>query len=159
MAVLRLDLPTLRSGHNRAEEVVPPDALDLPKGDWPVPLDVELDADRLGDQVTVAVRVRTESQEECARCLKAFRAPLDFGLTLYADRAGTGGRHEKELAESDDVVFHDGRHIDLAEPVREAALLARPFAPLCRPECQGLCPRCGADRNEGPCPHAAEARA
>jgi uncharacterized protein len=29
------------------------------------------------------------------------------------------------------------------------------MVPLCRPDCRGLCTRCGADLNEGPCPHAA----
>jgi uncharacterized protein len=27
-----------------------------------------------------------------------------------------------------------------------------PFAPLCRPDCQGLCPVCGGNRNLGECP-------
>jgi len=26
-----------------------------------------------------------------------------------------------------------------------------PDAPLCRSDCRGLCPRCGADLNAGPC--------
>ena len=35
--------------------------------------------------------------------------------------------------------------------VREEVLLGVPDAPLCRPDCAGLCPTCGADRNVGPC--------
>jgi len=35
--------------------------------------------------------------------------------------------------------------------VREVILLEVPAAPICRPDCAGLCPRCGADRNAGPC--------
>ena len=46
--------------------------------------------------------------------------------------------------------------LDLDVPVREAAILARPMAPLCRPDCKGLCPVCGADRNAGPCAHSEE---
>ena len=34
---------------------------------------------------------------------------------------------------------------------RDAVLLELPLAPLCRPDCAGLCPTCGADLNEGPC--------
>ena len=41
--------------------------------------------------------------------------------------------------------------IDLAPMVREEVLLAVADAPLCRPDCAGLCPICGADRNDGPC--------
>ena len=39
--------------------------------------------------------------------------------------------------------------IDLGPLVRDAIVLELPSAPLCRPDCRGLCPHCGADRNEG----------
>jgi len=157
MAALRLDLSALKPGHNRLDEAVAPETLGLPPEDWPVPLAVHVDADRAGDEVHVTAQVTSESAEECSRCLRGFRAPLDIALSVFADRSGSGGRYERELEQDDYVVFHDGRHVDLAEHVREAMLLARPMAPLCRPDCRGLCTRCGADWNEGPCPHAAGA--
>ena len=155
MVALRLDLSLLKPGHNRVVENVPPSDLGLPPEEWPVPLDVEVDADRAGDQVTVSAEVRTESQDDCSRCLTRFQSPLTFTFDLHADKSGTGGRFERELEQDDYVVFHDGRNLDLDEMLREAALLARPMAPLCRPDCRGLCARCGADLNQGPCPHAA----
>ena len=45
--------------------------------------------------------------------------------------------------------------------VRDAVLLSMPFSPLCRPDCLGLCERCGGDRNLGECacgPVAADPR-
>jgi uncharacterized protein len=42
-------------------------------------------------------------------------------------------------------------HIDLTEAVREEVGFAVPTYPLCREDCAGLCPHCGADLNEGPC--------
>jgi len=151
MVPLRLDVSALKPGHNRIDEAVAPESLGLSPEEWPTPLAVHLDADRAGDEVHVTAQVTAESAEECARCLRGFRAPLDFALTVYADRGGSGGKYERELTQDDDVVFHDGRHIELAEPLREAAILARPMAPLCRPDCRGLCTRCGADWNAGPC--------
>lgn len=44
-----------------------------------------------------------------------------------------------------------GEQLDLAPAVRETVLLDAPSSPLCRPDCAGLCPRCGADLNQGPC--------
>ncbi|MFZ9157663.1 MAG: YceD family protein, partial [Ilumatobacteraceae bacterium] len=41
--------------------------------------------------------------------------------------------------------------IDLATMVRESVLLDLPDSPVCRPDCAGLCPACGADRNLGDC--------
>ena len=154
MAALRLELSTFKPGHNREERVATPEALELPAETWPADLEVALDVDRIGDQFNITARVVTECDEECARCLRRFRLPLDFLVRLYADRIGSGGRREDDLAEDDSLVFHDGRRIDLDTGVREAALLARPMVPLCRPDCRGLCPRCGADWNEGPCLHA-----
>jgi uncharacterized protein len=44
-----------------------------------------------------------------------------------------------------------GEHLDLRPLVRDALLLELPIAPLCRDDCRGLCPTCGADLNEGTC--------
>ena len=44
-----------------------------------------------------------------------------------------------------------GEEIDLELPVRDALLLDLPTAPLCREDCAGLCPACGADQNETSC--------
>jgi uncharacterized protein len=151
MASLRLDLSAVKSGRNRARFTADPADLGLPEEAWPTPFEVEVEADRSGDQITVHGTVVTGLEEECARCLTRLRAPLDFGFDLHADRAGTGGKLERALTEDDYVIFHDGRSLDLDEEVREAALLARPMAALCRPDCRGLCLRCGADLNEGPC--------
>src|SRR5919199_2128329 len=51
-----------------------------------------------------------------------------------------------------------GDRIDLAPLAREALLLELPLAPLCREACLGLCPRCGADLNAGPCQCAVDDR-
>jgi uncharacterized protein len=55
----------------------------------------------------------------------------------------------------DDPSVHEiapsATQIDLVEFVREELALAVPSYPLCRPSCAGLCPRCGADLNTGPC--------
>ena len=47
--------------------------------------------------------------------------------------------------------YYRGEEIDLSPLVREQTILALPTRPLCDPECRGLCPRCGASRNEEDC--------
>lgn len=44
-----------------------------------------------------------------------------------------------------------GPEINLAGLLWEEFVLALPVKPLCKPDCQGLCPTCGKNRNEGPC--------
>jgi uncharacterized protein len=41
--------------------------------------------------------------------------------------------------------------VNLREAVRQTALTVQPLKPLCRLDCQGLCPQCGANRNETSC--------
>ena len=45
----------------------------------------------------------------------------------------------------------DDDTLDLEPLVRDALLLELPLAPLCTEDCAGLCPSCGADRNETQC--------
>ena len=44
-----------------------------------------------------------------------------------------------------------GEQLDLRPVVRELVLLDAPSTPLCRPDCAGLCPTCGVDRNSQAC--------
>ncbi|MBI5629353.1 MAG: DUF177 domain-containing protein [Elusimicrobia bacterium] len=41
--------------------------------------------------------------------------------------------------------------LDAAEDVRQALVLALPLKSCCRPDCRGLCLRCGANNNATPC--------
>jgi uncharacterized protein len=71
---------------------------------------------------------------------------------------GRGRRREPEVvtvdpaaADDEEVSYFKGDDVDVGELVREALLLALPAYPLCKEDCAGLCPHCGADRNQGPC--------
>ena len=50
----------------------------------------------------------------------------------------------------------DHHELDLEPLAREVIQLAAPIAALCRPDCKGLCPECGADLNAGPHEHGEE---
>jgi uncharacterized protein len=58
---------------------------------------------------------------------------------------------DERIPEDDEtyVIVHD--FVDLAPLAHDAILLDLPLAPLCRPDCKGLCPYCGIDLNEGTC--------
>ena len=53
--------------------------------------------------------------------------------------------------QDDDVSYYLGDRIDLGEVVREHVALQLPMKPVCRDDCRGLCPQCGANWNEGTC--------
>lgn len=84
---------------------------------------------------------------ECVRCLEEFDQAIATQFTdLYAF-------DERSVTESQLLVPAD-HHIDLAPLGREYLLLDLPFTPLCQPDCQGLCPVCGNNRNHQACEHA-----
>ena len=47
--------------------------------------------------------------------------------------------------------FYEGLGLELADLIKEQILLALPMQRICREECKGICPVCGANRNEVPC--------
>ena len=76
-------------------------------------------------------------------------ATYDLQYLPQADNVGEG---ELEVAEEDlGVAFYEANTIDLGQLMREQFYLALPMKPLCGPECRGLCPQCGANRNRGEC--------
>jgi uncharacterized protein len=115
------------------------------------PVPVELRYYRLGNDLFFGGRFAGQVNGSCARCLAEYAFPLDrdftFVLKPSAGQAGSAELKEEDLALS----FYQGDEVDLGPLVREAMILALPTRPLCRDDCQGLCPRCGANRNTGPC--------
>lgn len=93
---------------------------------------------------------------ECSRCLEPYAQLLHMDMEVEFRPSVTilAEDESAELAEEEDgVYFLDGHHIlDLQEPIREQVILNLPMQPLCRPDCAGLCPICGEDRNKGLCP-------
>jgi uncharacterized protein len=111
-----------------------------------------------GEEDTVHVRGRLSARLglQCGRCLEAFVLPVEQDLDLFYLRRGAEHEGEEEdeveLADRDMVIaYHDGDELDLGEMVREQFFLAVPLKRLCREECRGLCPTCGANRNDDRC--------
>lgn len=85
---------------------------------------------------------------ECRRCLAAVERELDVGVNAAVFST------DPEAAE--DPGFYPlperATHVDVGEVVREELALAVQLQLLlCREDCAGLCPKCGADLNAGPC--------
>ncbi|GBC81543.1 hypothetical protein HRbin10_00655 [bacterium HR10] len=108
---------------------------------------------RLGMEIRIEGRIETEIEVRCDRCLSAFRLPVcpDFDV-FYAPIEVLKPEEEVELTERDlRFGFYHGERIDIDALVREQIRLALPFRLLCREDCRGLCPHCGADLNQEAC--------
>jgi uncharacterized protein len=111
-----------------------------------VPDDERLAGDLLLESVVEGIVVRGSvggrMRLRCARCLKEFDREFDVRMDeLYP----------REPGPDDDYVLADDLMLDPEPMVRDAVVLEMPFAPVCRPDCLGLCERCGGDRNLGEC--------
>ena len=106
-----------------------------------------------GNEVFVNGHVETRAQVECDRCLKPVELPVNVDFTLeYISDSDYESTEVAELTEEEmSVSVFDGSAIDVDEIVKEQILLAVPTRMLCREDCKGICPECGADRNTGEC--------
>jgi uncharacterized protein len=116
---------------------------------------------RIRDGLLVQGGVAARVTLECSRCLQEFEMPVQatleeqFQPTIDVE---TGMPVQRAAHEENDQAFKiDANHLmDLTEPVRQALLVELPMKPLCREDCAGICPVCGANRNEVQCGHEAQ---
>lgn len=121
------------------------------------PLKFDLRGFRTGDTVEISGSFEGRVRLACSRCLKEFESVLasSFEMT-YASRQDEtthfSAQTDKALsAEESDLIFFTRSEIDLIDGLQEQVVLSLPLRPLCREDCKGLCPRCGADRNTDDC--------
>lgn len=103
----------------------------------------------------VAATVRTAVAATCVRCLAELAVPLEtaFEEEVLASLDLATGQPLDRTAEPDVVRLDDHHRLDFEPLVRDAVSLAEPIAPLCRPDCPGLCPECGARLADGHAAH------
>ncbi|HBO69757.1 MAG TPA: hypothetical protein DD658_06335 [Deltaproteobacteria bacterium] len=95
-----------------------------------------------------------EGECPCDRCSEPVKVRMEreFRTRFVPSDRGPAGSGELELMPDDlDLGFYDGAGIEVNDIFREQVVLAIPAKVLCREECRGLCPSCGADRNREPC--------
>jgi uncharacterized protein len=121
-----------------------------------------LRAHRMGEDLYLEGRVEGRVELGCSRCLARYFHPLHEDFRLVLEPAGERPPAEPEavralaehglaLADELEAGWYRGPEVELDGFLREVLALALPVQPLCREDCRGLCPRCGADRNLAVC--------
>lgn len=146
---MRLDIMPIRAVSG---EAIPFDyELDLSGlelyGEYPIPSPVRVSgfAQNRADLLLLHMELSFHVVTRCARCLK----PLDLPTMLFVERPMADSVEKEE--DSDEILVLENGTVDLDEVARETIVLEAQMSVLCREDCKGLCPRCGADLNEGPC--------
>jgi uncharacterized protein len=147
---LVFDIRTLGSASARSETRTVPAPADLGAGMVRVPqasdLELEVQLEDVGEGVLVTALVTAPLIGECARCLDEFTSSTQVRFCeLFAAQAGEPG---------DDGYLLDGDLVDIEPALRDALVLELPLSPLCRPDCAGLCSRCGIKLADAEAGHA-----
>ncbi len=88
---------------------------------------------RITNALTIELNIRAALFSSCSRCLDEFEWEFNKDVRLNYPLEPSG-------------IF-----IDLDPAIREEIILDYPIKPLCRPDCKGLCIKCGKNKNEGGC--------
>ncbi|NOX64068.1 MAG: DUF177 domain-containing protein [Chloroflexi bacterium] len=108
---------------------------------------------KASDTVLVRMEGSLTVRLVCSRCLELFDAeiPVVIEEEFRPSINLVTGRVVRDLGDDAAVVIDERHILDLTEVLRQSIVLALPVAPVCDPDCQGLCPVCGANRNTETC--------
>ena len=123
-----------------------PAELDITETELPIAGKIRIDGEmsNVGDVLLLQARVSASVSRMCSRCLKEFKADSSAEVVEKFYLSGSPGVEK-------DAYVYEADIVDITEPLRESLLLAEPLKVLCKEDCLGICPVCGADRNIHPC--------
>ena len=120
------------------------DVLGVPEGSL---LELDLRLESVVEGVLVSGTVSGTGTGECVRCLDPVTVPVVVDLQ---DLFAHAGQERDEDDDTEPLPEMDGVLLDIEPALRDAVVLALPLQPLCRDDCPGLCPQCGAGLADDP---------
>jgi len=117
------------------------------------PLQVDVKVSKAADKFLVDGTLSGGVKVRCDRCLEPFDLELksEFNVYLVVNPSGPSEEEVELLDEDMEVEFLEGETIDLDDVVRQQIYLCVPMKCVCKSDCRGLCPQCGANLNVAPC--------
>lgn len=117
------------------------------------PIAVEGELSHAAPNFLLSARLSYRQAVACDRCLRPVESEAETRFELVVlDRPRPAEGGERQLGEDElGEVELRGDYLETAPLVAEQVQLNLPTHPLCREDCRGLCPRCGANLNDGPC--------
>jgi len=121
------------------------------------PLSTEGEAElfpNTGGELRIRGQVKSVLSTECDRCLTPTTYTVDAPFDLFYKPATELANAADEVALDDgeaEIGFYELPGLELEDILREQVLLQIPMQRLCRVDCKGICPICGANRNEVSC--------
>jgi uncharacterized protein len=142
-----------------------PGTLDFHSGEFrqAEPLEVHATAELIEGQIRITGNLHTRLELVCARCLEMVSEEVGRDFDLFYRPMTSIAKDEEFRLDLDDteIAFFEGDGLFLADVLAEQVLLALPMKVICRGDCRGLCPHCGANLNHEECrceTHASDPR-
>lgn len=115
------------------------------------PIKISLSVKKGSNGVIVTGRLQGEASVTCSRCLEEITEDISHDFSYNCLSTEIMDEEEELSKESTDICYYSGGEIDVTGLIQEQAALALPMRPLCKEDCKGLCPKCGANLNLGDC--------
>ncbi len=154
---MKLDLRGLLAGerlltfdYEEMLDIDPDDTASILHGtSFPSPMKVEGEITNTAGYMRLTLTMTVDYHSFCARCLE----PVAGTFSLSLEKTVAPKKLLADVTEDrldDYVIINDG-FIDLNEPIRDQLEIEFPYRFLCKEDCKGLCPRCGANLNKETC--------
>ena len=115
------------------------------------PLSVKGGVSNTGGALSLKADVSGVMTTQCARCMKDIDISVEFTISETLMKSDDGDGRNGTVPEDEDVIVFEGNTISLDEIIENNFITNLSPRYLCREDCKGLCPKCGADLNEGDC--------
>ncbi|MBN2365071.1 MAG: DUF177 domain-containing protein [Calditrichaeota bacterium] len=146
---MKISILHLEDGLHQFQETINRGSLHFYRDEiYPDDIQVNVDLNKFGKNITCSVEISTRAHYICDRCLAEYQKNYieSFSLLFH-----TG--NDRLITDEANVVIlsPDQKEIDLLPFIQETLILTIPMKQLCRISCKGICPGCGADLNHEKC--------
>ena len=145
---MKIQVGGLSEGIHNYEFDVPADELDLGEN-FPRNVLVKASVDKSVHQIALKAEISSTGHFACDRCVREFDLPIRTSYRMFYVMEGS---EDPGIDPTEIQVIPPGvSTINLSEDVRQTVIIGIPLKLLCTPDCKGLCPECGKDRNIQQC--------
>ncbi len=108
---------------------------------------------RQDQRIQAQGQIKTIISLDCARCLEPFELKINSRFDIILFPKDMVDPRSTALEDEDlEYIFYENDQIDVEKILVEQVNLFIPFKPVCKADCKGICPGCGANLNRSACP-------
>lgn len=146
---MKIPILHLEEGYHHFEDYIKKGSLHFYRDEiYPDDINIKVEVNKFAKNISCKAEISTRMHLTCDRCLAEF----DENFLEMFDILFHIGQDELNIDEENVVaLLPDQKEIDLTSYIQETLILSIPMKILCRADCKGICPNCGADLNKEEC--------